>query len=170
MVASYGGFHGFETRPRRNSYHPLGPLFFHGFMEKIADYTHNLKNGDWQKKRLEIFNRDGFRCRNCNSKDALCVHHILYEHTLPWLTQDKYLISLCDQCHKKEENLRLKKFDYYEIVKESGLTRLQLINILAITRDYFSKIKFADINSHDDFIKRLSVPASTLLLLQEFEE
>lgn len=40
-------------------------------------YSEKLKNPRWQKKRLEIFERDGWKCRACqDEKSTLHVHHL----------------------------------------------------------------------------------------------
>lgn len=57
----------------------------------------------WQKKRLEIFRRDNFTCRECNSKDIeLHCHHCFYETGLaPWDYPDDSLLTLCSDCHEQ---------------------------------------------------------------------
>jgi len=43
------------------------------------DYYAKLKDPRWQKRRLQIFNRDKWTCRICGSTtDTLHVHHIAY--------------------------------------------------------------------------------------------
>ncbi len=58
----------------------------------------------WQRKRLEIMQRDGFKCVACgNSDETLNVHHGRYDYEngqyKPWITQDEYLQTLCEPCH-----------------------------------------------------------------------
>jgi hypothetical protein len=73
-------------------------------MEKIT-YAEKLKDPRWQKKRLEIFQRDQFRCMECFSDEkSLQVHHIAYKGKEPWDTPDKLLITYCHECHQKEED------------------------------------------------------------------
>lgn len=118
-------------------------------------YKDLLLDPRWQRKRLEIFNRDQFTCRYCkNSEQQLHVHHILYESDLPWETQDKYLITLCSDCHEKEESL--KESDWYGLVQTSGITRLHFGKILISVDRYLSKIECKDVNSVDDFIKLIN--------------
>lgn len=69
-------------------------------------YSEKLKDPRWQKKRLEIFNRDGFRCVDCLSKDkTLHVHHCLYERGYPWDTANEFLLTVCEECHYERECL-----------------------------------------------------------------
>jgi 5-methylcytosine-specific restriction endonuclease McrA len=69
-------------------------------------YLSLLKNPRWFKKRKEILDRDGHKCRNCGATKNLHVHHKQYHYhkstktqTLPWDYDDKYLITLCEVCH-----------------------------------------------------------------------
>jgi hypothetical protein len=72
-------------------------------MEKIT-YAEKLKDPRWQKKRLEIFQRDQFRCMECFSDEkSLQVHHKAYKGKDPWDTPNDFLITYCEGCHKNEE-------------------------------------------------------------------
>lgn len=65
-------------------------------------YIEKLKDPRWQKKRLEIMQRDDFRCRACENEDGtLNVHHVWYDKNKePWESDDDDLVTLCDYCHK----------------------------------------------------------------------
>jgi 5-methylcytosine-specific restriction endonuclease McrA len=64
-------------------------------------YSDDLKNPKWQKKRLEIMERDQFQCKCCLSKDKeLTVHHKEYiSGRKPWEYEDKVFITMCIECH-----------------------------------------------------------------------
>jgi len=65
-------------------------------------YSKDLKNGQWQKKRLEILQRDNFKCLCCKSQDNLVVHHLYYKYGLkPWQYKNDSLVTLCGVCHTK---------------------------------------------------------------------
>lgn len=50
----------------------------------MATYSEKLKSPKWQKKRLEILQRDEFTCQHFNDKEnTLHVHHIAYSGN-PW--------------------------------------------------------------------------------------
>lgn len=75
----------------------------------MSNYTELLKDPRWQKKRLEIMDRDGFTCQvcNCGIEDGvpLNVHHIAYKNNAaPWEYEDEQLITLCENCHQKIHN------------------------------------------------------------------
>lgn len=95
----------------------------------MKTYAELLRDPRWQRKRLEILNRDNWFCQACVDRDStLHVHHIKYEGDFPWETPDNLLVTLCESCHKKEEEL--KNFDYYSLIAEVGLTRKDLIIII----------------------------------------
>jgi len=64
-------------------------------------YAEKLKDPRWQKKRLEILERDKWMCRGCcETQKTLHVHHIFYVHGLePWDVPSGLLITLCSDCH-----------------------------------------------------------------------
>jgi 5-methylcytosine-specific restriction endonuclease McrA len=63
-------------------------------------YSQKLRDPRWQKKRLEILQRDSFTCVACFSKDKeLQVHHIVYKKRDPWDYPDYLYQSLCFECH-----------------------------------------------------------------------
>ncbi len=49
-------------------------------------YYEKLKSPKWQKKRLEILQRDNFTCQGCGSEEnQLHIHHHYYkQNTDPW--------------------------------------------------------------------------------------
>jgi hypothetical protein len=77
-------------------------------MASRISYGELLKDPRWQKKRLYIMGRDEFSCKKCgDSKSTLSVHHRHYlPARLPWDYPDELLVTLCDPCHKEEEDCR----------------------------------------------------------------
>ena len=67
------------------------------------NYSDKLKDPRWQKKRLKILERDDFTCRVCGSDTkTLNIHHVAYVTVFePWDCPDGFLLTLCDDCHKK---------------------------------------------------------------------
>ena len=84
-------------------------------------YTERLKDPRWQKKRLEIFQRDNFSCRNCkDTATSLTVHHLCYlPNVEPWDHPDILLLTLCDPCHGDNR-------EYDAIAKLGRITRTLL--------------------------------------------
>jgi hypothetical protein len=64
-------------------------------------YADKLKDPRWQKKRLEIYQRDDFECQRCFDKGStLVVHHKWYtKGDDPWSYPDTCYITLCEDCH-----------------------------------------------------------------------
>ena len=64
-------------------------------------YGELLKDPRWQRKRLGILNRDHWTCQCCGTTTIeLQVHHLRYG-VLPWEIEDKWLVTLCFECHSK---------------------------------------------------------------------
>jgi hypothetical protein len=69
-------------------------------------YSEKLRDPRWQKKRLRVMQRDGFACRDCGeSTKSLQVHHCFYAKGDPWLTEDRFLMTLCCDCHQDRSEL-----------------------------------------------------------------
>lgn len=68
-------------------------------------YSKKLKTPRWQKRRLEIFNRDDWICKCCGaSEKQLQVHHVDYIPGIdPWDYPGDMLLTLCVDCHTKEQ-------------------------------------------------------------------
>lgn len=71
-------------------------------------YAEKLKDPRWQKKRLRILERDGFKCLYCSDTDkTLHVHHGYYESGKdPWDYEDDTLHTLCEDCHVSIEEIK----------------------------------------------------------------
>ena len=52
----------------------------------------------YRKLRIEVLERDGWRCQSCGSSDCLQVHHICFRSRLGD-DEDENLITLCADCH-----------------------------------------------------------------------
>lgn len=69
-------------------------------------YSELLQDPRWQKKRLEIYNRDNWTCQMCGNglTDGvpLNIHHRVYHKGyLPWEYKDSDLLTICEKCHAK---------------------------------------------------------------------
>jgi formate-dependent nitrite reductase cytochrome c552 subunit len=73
-------------------------------------YSEKLKHPKWQKKRLEIMQRDNFKCRCClDCEKTLNVHHIYYDNKYknPWDYPNELLITMCEECHEQEHDYKI---------------------------------------------------------------
>lgn len=70
-------------------------------------YAEKLRSPLWQKKRLEILQRDNWKCCSCGSDEKnLQVHHLVYvKNNNPWDYDHSCLQTLCDDCHKVRQEL-----------------------------------------------------------------
>lgn len=69
-------------------------------MSRDSEY----KDVRWQKKRLEVLERCGWKCQfgGCTSADEqIHVHHIRYSDGPVWDTPAEDLTALCSSCHEK---------------------------------------------------------------------
>ena len=66
-----------------------------------AAYAEERRDPRWQKKRLEIMQRDGFKCFDCGeSTNTLAVHHAYYvKGRKCWDYPSFALSTLCADCH-----------------------------------------------------------------------
>jgi 5-methylcytosine-specific restriction endonuclease McrA len=64
-------------------------------------YQEKLRDPRWQKKRLEIMQRDDFQCTCCGDRDSeIHVHHSYYEFGKEvWEYDNETLSTLCSSCH-----------------------------------------------------------------------
>lgn len=95
----------------------------------IMTYSEKLKDPRWQKKRLEILNRDNWTCQLCGNTEAeLQIHHKTYKKNKePWECEDSNLITLCRYCHEMETAFsagHLKIIEAFGTKNEKGLTNL----------------------------------------------
>ena len=87
----------------------------------MSSYSEQLKNPLWQKKRLEIFNRDNFTCQIClDTEETLQVHHKFYDKgKKAWEYGNDRLTTLCETCHKELE-LHIKQWKHsneFDVIK-----------------------------------------------------
>jgi hypothetical protein len=90
------------------------------------NYAEKLRDPRWQKKRLEILQRDEFKCTFCGDTETeLHVHHKKYSGD-PWDVNESHLQTLCKHCHtaltyyKKVYNKDFDPFDSGKYHSPSG--------------------------------------------------
>jgi hypothetical protein len=86
-------------------------------------YSTKLKDPRWQKKRLQILERDEFTCQNClDSESTLHVHHKAYiQDRDPWDYPDTLLVTLCEGCHEREsKEIKISKQQLFLALSDSG--------------------------------------------------
>lgn len=75
-------------------------------------YSEQLQNPAWQRKRLEIFQRDKFICQLClDPGTQLQIHHKAYlKDRAPHEYEPYYLVTLCKHCHAIVTELKINLF------------------------------------------------------------
>ena len=92
-------------------------------MAKQTEFQRQLSDPRWQKKRLQILERDEWTCKRCgDTETTLTVHHKSYrmdggKFVDYWDYEDKELITLCEYCHSDEEAQlqQLKKHAFFSL-------------------------------------------------------
>lgn len=90
----------------------------------MSIYSEKLKDPRWQKKRLEVLERDEFTCQKCADKETeLHVHHKAYKFGIqPWEYDLNNLETLCKRCHALVEWHKVeKKTMCYSHSQETGV-------------------------------------------------
>jgi hypothetical protein len=112
------------------------------------NYKEQYLNPKWQKKRLEILQRDNFKCQMCGSEDrTLHIHHFMYEKgKMIWEYDDSNFISICEQCHDTEHEEKDQLYESFIDLKKSfhknGLSNTLLNDVLRIINPDTLKIDY----------------------------
>ncbi len=136
----------------------------------MSTYSEKLKNPLWQKKRLEILQRDEFTCKLCSdTQTELHVHHKSYKHgNDPWEYEDSNFETYCKFCHKLVEYYKHTDFEPIILGKklneEMDLVLITCIvynkntNIYGVDIRYFTQDGEVEsyINLPEDTIKTIS--------------
>lgn len=67
------------------------------------EFWEAYRRPEWQRKRLEIMQRDRFECCDCGTEEkTLNVHHAYYKKgKMPWEYPSESLSTLCEDCHEE---------------------------------------------------------------------
>lgn len=138
----------------------------------MSNYSELLRNPRWQKKRLQILERDNWSCLICGDKDkTLHVHHKFYiKGRSPWEYPDYYLSTLCHECHEEETRINKEESGIlHDVVSRCGL-HSQGISSLAIALYELSKLSLSEDEMTDVFtaIERSCKNKDTLVGLLEY--
>ena len=98
---------GIETTKQNSQCTEVLPRRVKQQRKEAKPYYEQLKDPRWQKKRLEILERDGWQCQACGAKEqTLHVHHKAYQNgKKPWEYGDHCLVTLCEACHKANRDV-----------------------------------------------------------------
>lgn len=119
-----------------------------------SQYAEKLRDPRWQKKRLEVMERDHFSCIGCgNDKETLNVHHKYYVRGKePWEYELSAFMTLCETCHEFESvNRRTAEEKILLAFKRAGFFAghlEELAEALETTEEW--------ITAHDPFVSALA--------------
>jgi 5-methylcytosine-specific restriction endonuclease McrA len=114
------------------------------------NYKEQIKHPKWQRKRLEILQRDNFKCRCCNDEDTqLHIHHKKYiSGNKIWMYADDDLITLCEDCHILIEAITKEfKIDYNVLNGYKKKHNKDAISLFIKCKNHYVSIMF---KSKDD--------------------
>jgi hypothetical protein len=91
-------------------------------------YAEKLRDPRWQRRRLEIMERDCYECTNCGERTKeLHVHHRLYQYGLdPWDYEDDLLTTLCTDCHAEYKDFATERKRFMRLLQLDGVTATDL--------------------------------------------
>ncbi len=71
---------------------------------RIMPYPQYLQTEHWKSLRMQVIERDDWRCQSCHdTTDNPQVHHLTYDRRGKELLED--LITICPSCHRAIHNL-----------------------------------------------------------------
>ena len=109
------------------------------------DYKKQRLDPRWQRKRLEILERDKFTCKQCGRTDiTLHVHHLYYITGRDyWSYPDGALETICKDCHKldfdAEGDFHPNGFRFWEVLVVAEITSSPWTVDFAIALDGMAK-------------------------------
>jgi hypothetical protein len=97
-------------------------------------YQEQLEDPRWQKKRLEVFQRDNFTCQRCwSSKKQLHAHHRYYiSGRMAWQYSASALLTLCRDCHREVKEGQAYLYDAYGPSCDESVLCLLIENATAL--------------------------------------
>lgn len=89
----------------------------------MTTYSAKLKDPRWQKMRLKIMERDNWTCQQCGDDNStLHVHHKSYAYGCdPWDYPETNLVTLCEDCHEREQDRKTWESDLIQCLRRIGL-------------------------------------------------
>lgn len=99
----------------------------------MTNYKDQYRHPMWQKKRLEILQRDKFTCVQCGETEVeLHVHHAWYAKDCNiWEYPDRMLQTLCSNCHQEwHERKDERNIEYNMIICELARFSVEYCNVI----------------------------------------
>jgi hypothetical protein len=123
----------------------------------MTPYQLLLKDPRWQRKRLEVMQRDAWTCTKCGDQNSpLQVHHKYYNFDLdPWDYPMYAMTTYCELCHAKHHFFQwFYKNAIAELLKQ-GFMRDDIDDIMAAVKTSLSSKNHSDANQYIEDVKNL---------------
>lgn len=121
-------------------------------MKKNLTYSDKLKDPRWQKKRLQVFQRDKFTCTQCkDTETTLHVHHHEY-YGNPWEAEISQLTTLCADCHDITEALK-KQGNSAKFFFKYSVGDIKVMIVALLMPDTDEPVSSVFINSSDRWVE-----------------
>ena len=126
----------------------------------MKTYSEKLRDPRWQRKRLEIMQRDGFTCVSCrDATSTLNVHHCYYlPKTNPWEYNDNAMVTLCENCHQ-EQTFRIPALMLHNKTPHTTMINTELLRCasgsertMGIVMEIAFGLSVLDSGDHDGFV------------------
>ena len=90
----------------------------------MTPYQKYLASDNWDAKRLKVKKRDKFKCKYCEAKKGLVVHHLTYKRvkTVDGVTTGS------GEIRRVNINAAPLNTEDYKIIKESGIGTYQIFH------------------------------------------
>lgn len=104
-------------------------------------YSEQLQKEEWKTKRLEILERDGHKCTQCECDKYLHVHHLYYDRNkFAWEYDNKDLVTLCNDCHTHTH--RTTKIKIIPKKRKSPKEKLTVEQVMTVLKELPSPFEF----------------------------
>jgi len=107
-----------------------------------SKYSKKYLDPKWQKFRLQVFERDNFKCVRCNSSEhTLHAHHTFYHDVDadPWDYNLESVLTLCEYCHAEEHrHVKSANYQLMQSLNATGISykdKIKLMTAFSIVRD-----------------------------------
>jgi hypothetical protein len=125
---------------------------------KQKTYSEKLQDPRWQKKRLEILERDNFTCQYCfDNTSMLSVHHLFYNNKDPWESESCDLVTLCQKCHETEKDRPKYEKKLLDILKRKNYTISEIESLCEMFSSISSITPDIEVNSIKYAINNLDI-------------
>jgi hypothetical protein len=115
-------------------------------------FQDQYKHPKWQKRRLEILERDDFTCQKCGDTETMLhVHHKVYHRNRKvWDYKDFDLTTLCKHCHTQIDKIKPLKNEFNKIRIYKSNNWQSKTYIMFVVIDDILSMEVYDV--HDSFV------------------